>query len=74
MAQDDPSFRVMAAVISELPEIVRANRARRGVSLRQAAEEIGIAFTSLHRFEQMKKTMNQMSIVRLLVWLDRFSD
>lgn len=41
----------LADVLTNLPMLCREKRRRRGLSMRTAAKEIGIGFTTVHRFE-----------------------
>lgn len=61
-------------VIENLPLIVREARRARGISLRQASEEIGISFSTLSRFEgRTEKVVGiQLEPVLLILdWLDQ---
>jgi transcriptional regulator with XRE-family HTH domain len=47
-------MRATAAVLDDLPNIVRAERTRRGIGLREAAEQAGVAVGVLWRVENGK--------------------
>lgn len=57
-------------VIDLLPRLLREIRRLRGLSLRDAADEIGVAFNSLSRFERGQDILlsNAVSVLR---WLDQ---
>lgn len=54
-----------------LPSKVRAVRVQRGLSHRQAAEEIGMAYADLCRFEQGKKDVRLSTALKLTDWMER---
>ena len=50
--------------------MVREERLRRGLSLRDAAEQIGYSFADLHRFENGKKDVRVSTAMAMLRWAD----
>lgn len=68
-----PSYSRILEALDELPTAVRVARRMRGLSLRQAAEEMGIAFVNIDRFEARKTGYNSATLRAILVWLDRQS-
>lgn len=59
----------LAAVVEALPMLVREHRRRRGVSLRAAARELGVSFSTLDRIER-GEDYNSRSLPDLLRWLE----
>ena len=53
-----------------LPAVVREERLRRGLSLRDAAEQIGYSFADLHRFENGQKDVRVSTAMAMLRWAD----
>ncbi len=66
-------YRTVAQVLWDLPELVRGHRARMGLSLRDAAEEIGISTATLHRLEGRKGPGigDTTTAAALLTWMGR---
>lgn len=62
-------FLEMAGVLDDLPLIVTTVRRMRGLSLRDAAKESGVAFTTLSRIERGGDA-SMSSLRALLLWLD----
>ncbi len=60
----------LAAVIDNLPLLVREARRARGLSLRAAGEQVGLAYTVLARVENGQHTMQAHSVAAILRWLD----
>ena len=52
MPEAENDAEALVAALEALPAAVRAERERRGLSLRTAAAEMGTAFNSLTRLEQ----------------------
>lgn len=59
-----------ADTLGQLPEIVREERRRRGLSVRQAANEMGYSFADLTRFELGRKDARLSTVIKMLNWLD----
>jgi transcriptional regulator with XRE-family HTH domain len=55
--------------LETLPDRLRKTRLRRGLSLRQAGEEIGVNFTTVRRIETGEDASIK-SAVKVLAWLD----
>ncbi len=64
-----PSYGELAAVLGNLPLILRETRRQRGLSLRAAARELGMSFSTVTRFENGEDIVlsNAMGILR---WAD----
>lgn len=58
-------------VVAHLPMVVRNVRSRRSLSYRQAADEIGVAHTTLFRLELGREHVSVGSVLLILAWLDR---
>ena len=56
--------------LDTLPAEVRAARLQRGLSHRQAATEMGVAYADLCRFENGKKDPQLSTIKKLAAWLE----
>jgi transcriptional regulator with XRE-family HTH domain len=58
------------AVLRDLPYTVRAERANRGLSLREASVQIGMPYADLNRFENgVKGNQRLETVTKLLEWL-----
>lgn len=57
------------AALDDLPILVRGERRRRGLSLRQVAVEADVSFTLIARFES-GGGVNLANAVALMRWLD----
>lgn len=58
-------------VLDDLPAAVKRERLAVGMSLRAAAREIGINFSTLSRFENRKVGVQLAPVRKILVWLAR---
>lgn len=58
-----------AEAIVQLPVVLRAARRMRGLSLRAAAKEIGISFSTVDRVESGKE-IDTGTLVAVMRWLD----
>lgn len=67
MAEDHSAI---LAVLGNLPAIVRETRRARGLNLRDAAEQIGVAFSSLGRFER-GHDLTLSNAIAVLRWIDQ---
>ena len=63
------SYTELAQVIADLPVIVRSARRMRRLSLRGAAEQIGLGFTTVQRVEA-GHDMDTGTLQAILRWLD----
>ena len=63
------TYSELADVLTELPTLIRAERRRRGVSVRQVARESGMSFSTVNRFENGEDA-NLSNVMSLLRWLD----
>lgn len=59
----------LATIVESLPMLVREHRRRKGLSLREAAKEIGCSFSTLTRFEHGETGWNARLLADLLRWL-----
>lgn len=66
----EATYTEVAQVLDSLPIIAREARRARGLSLRQAAREIGCSFSTLHRIEE-GENCHLSHAVELLSWLDQ---
>lgn len=64
------SYREVHNVVAHLPIVLRNVRARRELSLRVAAAEIGITHSSLSRFERGNHSLDVASLLLIMSWLD----
>lgn len=59
----------LAEVIAHLPMLMKETRRARGLSMRAAAVEIGVSFSTVHRFEHGKDSATSV-LVAVLRWMD----
>lgn len=62
------SYSELADVLANLPVLVRENRRRRGLSLRAAAQEAGVSFSTIARTESGDDCALS-SAIALINWL-----
>lgn len=67
------TYSELADVIDNLPLLVREARRARGLSQRAAADQIGVAFSTVSRSEAGFDTRGS-NLRRLLLWLDQSED
>lgn len=60
----------LAEVLANLPLLCRERRRQDGLSVRAAAERIGISFSTVSRFENGEDT-NESTLAAVLRWLGR---
>lgn len=60
----------LAEVLANLPLLVRDRRRQQRLSIRAAAEQIGISFSTISRMEN-GDDMNEASLAAVLRWLAR---
>ena len=66
------SYDELIDVLESLPVLVREKRRRLGLSIRAAAREAGIPFSSLDRFERRQTAPDLMrTVLPLLRWVSR---
>lgn len=59
----------LVGALDSLPEVVRYARLTRGLSIRQAADQIGVNFSTLDRLER-RATDTRISVARAcLLWI-----
>jgi transcriptional regulator with XRE-family HTH domain len=56
-------------VLNALPVLMAHERERRGLSLREAAQQIGVGHVTLWQYEQGKRDVTVRKAVRFLTWL-----
>ena len=61
----------LAEVISSLHIIIRSARRARGLSVRAAAKQMGISFSTLSRCETRTGDLRMDNLVAILHWLDQ---
>lgn len=74
MASDQSTYAEIIDVLDRLPNTVREVRRIRRLSLRAAAGQIGISFSTLDRFESRHARdigIQLDPVVRIMRWLDR---
>ena len=60
--------RELLQALDDLPAAIRSLRRTRGLSLRAAAVEVGISFSSLDRFERTAVSANLATVRAVLRW------
>lgn len=60
----------LATLLDSMPADVRAERQRRGLSHRSAAEQIGIAYADLCRFELGHKDCRLSTLRAIAAWMN----
>lgn len=66
-------YAAVAAVLVDLPALVRERRLARGVGLRELAVRVRVHHTTLWRFERGELDLRTHHQVELLAWLDETS-
>jgi ribosome-binding protein aMBF1 (putative translation factor) len=66
------SYADVISIIDQLPMMVKEKRRQRGLSLREAAEESGVSFNAISRFERGGITMSD-HLRKLLDWVSEVS-
>lgn len=69
MSAEPTPYAEMAAVLDNLPLLLREARRARGLSERAAAAQIGLAFSTVHRMEH-RAGYHVNAAVAVLRWLD----
>lgn len=67
------SYRDIVTALEELPVAVRSARRSRGMSLRKAAREMDMSFSTLDRFERRADIgvdIQLEPVIKILRWLD----
>lgn len=67
---DLATYEELAALLASLPMLLREARRARRLSLRAAAEQIGVSYSTIHRLEY-GGDCERMTAVAILGWLDR---
>lgn len=63
------TYEELARVVESLPMLVREKRRRDGLSLRDAADQVGCSFSTITRFEKAEDGWNGRLLPDLLRWL-----
>jgi len=66
----ESTYAELADVLESLSHAVAITRRARGVSLRQCAQETGVSFTTVRRFEN-GEAIAMDSVVALMRWIDQ---
>jgi transcriptional regulator with XRE-family HTH domain len=61
-------YDILVKAIDELPTLVKHTRDRKGIALRDAAEESGVSFNALSRIERWTPPSVE-NLRKLLVWM-----
>lgn len=64
-------WRAVIDTVELLPSLVRSERRRRGLTIREAADEMGYSYADLCRFELGGKQPALPSILKMLKWLSK---
>jgi len=64
------TYTELAAVVEQLPLLVREKRRRDGLSLREAARQLGCSFSTIGRLESGGHGWNGRLLADVLRWLD----
>lgn len=70
MAEGQSSYRELAQVLANTPLLFREARRARGLSMRAAAAEIGLSFSTVHRIESGEDCVAS-NLIAVLRWLDQ---
>ena len=57
-------------ILDHLPDLLRNERTRRGLSQRAVADEVGVGYAELCRYERRKSSPSLETALRLLFWLN----
>jgi transcriptional regulator with XRE-family HTH domain len=68
MTRELAAYRELAAIVDTIPVLMRGARRARGLSLRAAAKELGMANSTLYRIEQ-GEDYSSRSLPSMLRWL-----
>lgn len=61
----------LIGVLETLPVILRETRRRKGLSTREAADQLGVSFSSVSRWERVGQCVpDRPAIIRILRWAD----
>jgi transcriptional regulator with XRE-family HTH domain len=69
MAEAQSSYLELAQVLANIPLICRETRRARGLSLREAARQVGVSFSTLHRIESGEDCVAS-HLIGVMRWLD----
>ena len=63
------SYEEVIEVLDHLPVIIRETRRRKGLSIREASDQLGVSFSSVSRWERIEGCVpDRPAIVRILRW------
>lgn len=65
------TYAEMVDVLERLPQLLADTRRARQLSLREAAAEIGIGFTTVRRIESGEGEPSGHNLLQVIRWLDR---
>lgn len=68
-SQRQKDFSISHTVLTNLPELLKLYREKRGLPYRRAAQEIGIAASTLKDFESRSRTCEISTAIAILEWL-----
>lgn len=63
------SYDEIVTVLGDLPMLVREKRRRNGLSLREAARQVGVSFSTLDRFEKGEDAQLRATVIPMLWWV-----
>lgn len=63
------SYSEIVTLLGDLPMLVREKRRRNGLSLREAARQVGVSFSTLDRFERSEDAQLRTTVIPLLWWV-----
>lgn len=66
-------YNIASTVLGHLPDDLRATRAKYRISLRRAANQIGLHFTTLDRIERRQIDPSTLTARLILNWMDHLS-
>lgn len=69
MAERLTSYSELADVLAALPLICREMRRARGLSMREAAKQVGVSFSTIHRIESGEDCVAS-NLIAVMRWVD----
>jgi transcriptional regulator with XRE-family HTH domain len=70
MTAGQASYADVAQALEELPTALRVTRRSRHLSLREAADQISVNFSTLTRIERGENHYSIKAAIRIMRWLD----
>ena len=74
MSAEVRGFADVAVVLDALPDLLAREREARGLSLREAAAQVGMGHVTLWQYELGKRDLTVKKAARLLRWLAAVPD